>query len=262
MDVEGDFNSLDQFSGSKDYSIFAIYKSNTQDNLVLMTSVDPCLPTDWEDPNFDALAFYYSPMMIFATQSHSGGPSNPDDISFVHDNWYITATVVEKQEVGGIGKWHSVAVTYDADGGTCQPGTDPNWCTPGQPTGIFRTYLDGMPTDEPQQYDPSIPEDSIKDIVRLCASHSSIHMADVETVPFVGDIDEIRVYDMPLTHAEVLYLSGIPDPTYFPNTSPANLVLKDPPGPPFDPNNLDIVNFLDYGKLAEHWLEQKLFPFE
>jgi hypothetical protein len=42
--------------------------------------------------------------------------------------------------------------------------------------------------------------------------------------------------------------------------NPVNLVPKVPPGAPFDPNNLDIINFLDYGKLAEDWLKEPTFP--
>jgi hypothetical protein len=68
-----------------------------------------------------------------------------------------------------------------------------------------------------------------------------------------GIIDEVRLYNYALSELEILTLAEIGD-TYKPLDSPANLVGKVPPGGPYDPNNLDIVNFADYGVIAEHWL--------
>jgi hypothetical protein len=258
-----DFNSLNAFSGSEDFSIFIKYKSGSSADdvgMVLMTSADPCLPTSWEDPNFDALALYYSPMMVYTWQN-VGTKKAPDDvISFTYDNWYIGATDATVEQSGGIGSWHSVAATYDADAGICPGDADPNLCTPGQPTGLFTAYIDGQITDGPANFDPNIPEDSIDDVVRICSSHSALHMEDLGADFFVGDINEIRIYEQALTHAEVLYLSGIYVPTYFPLTSPANLVPKDPPGAPFDPNNVDIINFNDYVVISNNWLDEILWP--
>jgi len=54
---------------------------------------------------------------------------------------------------------------------------------------------------------------------------------------------------------------GQPEGTFYvPLETPANLVPKDPPGAPFDPGNLDIVNFKDYAILADNWLDEFLWP--
>jgi len=272
--VDIPFGAANPFTGSDDFSIFATYKSNFASSedwggMVLMTSADPCLPTSWEDPNFDALAIYYSPMMVYFNQQAGTKKIPPDIITANYDNWYIAGTDRSVTQLGGIGKWHSVAATYDADGGTCPAEPwDANECPPGSTTGLFTVYLDGQITDGPANFDPNIPVDSVDDIVRICTSHSSLHMEDLGTVPFVGDINEIRIYDFPLTHGNILSLSGIDQPTYFPNTSLANLTPKDPCDSEdpnlavnaFDPNNLDIVNFNDYVVMANNWLKEILWP--
>ena len=68
-----------------------------------------------------------------------------------------------------------------------------------------------------------------------------------------GIIDDVRLYDYPLSQTEILTLADIPS-IYQPLDSPANLIPKDPPGPPYDPGNPDTVNFNDYAVLAERWL--------
>jgi hypothetical protein len=251
------------FDGSQDVSIFITYKSDTvtggvvgeeEGGMVLITSADPCLPTDWEDPNFDTKAAYYSPMMVYAQQAHSGGPSSPDDFLSAFDYWYIGGTSVEKTGVlGGIGSWHNVAATYDADGGTCPSDADPNICTPGQPTGLLTAYFDGVRTTDQAHFDPNVP-DITDEVVRIGSSISTIHMEDLGVGAFLGDINDIRIYDVVLSEAEVYYLGGVTDPTYVANTSVANLVPKSPPGGPYDANNPDIINFFDYEKLAQNWL--------
>ena len=112
---------------------------------------------------------------------------------------------------------------------------------------------------------------------------------------FKGLIDDVRIYGYNLDDANIAMLadetgepnpppvywykldeasglsaadSGTPIEVYTINTSPANLVPKDPCESEdpnlglgaFDPNNLDIVNFLDYRIMAEHWLEQHPWP--
>jgi len=82
---------------------------------------------------------------------------------------------------------------------------------------------------------------------------------------WTGEIDDVRVYNAALQPGEIMVLAGKEGTIYVPLSEPTNLVNlvpKDPPGGPFDPNNLDIINLLDYGKLAEHWRGQFLFPPE
>ncbi|UCC22343.1 MAG: LamG domain-containing protein [Planctomycetota bacterium] len=83
-----------------------------------------------------------------------------------------------------------------------------------------------------------------------------------------GVIDEVRYYDYALEAGEVAVLAGLQGSIYVPLDVPANLVPKDPcdSADPnlgtgaFDPNNMDIVNFLDYSVLADNWLDETLWP--
>jgi len=246
------------FDGSSDFSIFMICRASAGGVTALISSTDPCLPTTWDDPNVDALFTTYSPMMLYLEQSHSGGPSNPDDITFYYDNFFKNGTSVSKQVQGGIGAWHSVAVTYDADGGVCPDEPwDPNECPPGTVTGLFTVYLNATKGADQANFDPNIP-DIADDIVRIGDGYNPLHMEDLGLATHIGDFNEILIFDVPLTEAEVYYLSGKTDPTYVANTSLANVVPKSPPGGPYDANNPDIVNLLDFGLLGEHWLAAPL----
>ncbi len=247
--VDIPFAASNPFHGPNDFSIFINYRSSAQAVTALISSTDPCLPTDWEDPNVNVdLAFEtYSPMMLFQEQSHSGGPG-PDDIALYYDNFFKAGTDVATSELGGIGAWHSVAATYDADGGQDANGT----------TGLLTVYLDGTKGAAPANFDPNIPADANYDIVRIGDGYNSLHMEDMGLATHIGDFNEILIYDVALTEAEVYYLSGIVIPTYVPNTSLANVVPKSPPGGPYNPSNIDIVNFIDFDLLGEHWLEAPL----
>ncbi len=247
--VDIPFGENNPFHGPNDFSIFINCRKSDAGMTALMTSTDPCLPTNWEEPNIDATLETYCPMGLILEQSHSGGPANPDDITFYYDNWFKNGTSVSTQEAGGIGAWHSVAVTYDADGGK-----DANGLT----TGLFTVYLNATKGAEPANFDPNIPEDPNYDVVRIGDAYNPLHWDDWGFGTHIGDINTVLVFDVPLTEGEVYYLSGKTDPTYVPNTSLANVVPKSPPGGPYDPNNMDIVNLLDFGYLAKHWLEAPL----
>ncbi|UCC22568.1 MAG: hypothetical protein JSW23_00395 [Planctomycetota bacterium] len=254
--VDIPFEASNPFHGPTDYSVVIEYGSEVDtDPTVLMTSTDPCLPTSWEEPNVDQTFALYSPMGLIVGESHEGGPSAPDEIAFTHDNWYKALAEVYKLEVGGIGSWHTVAVTYDADGGICPDEPwDPNACPPGTVTGLVTVYIDSVKGDEPLAIDPNIPVDANYDIVRIGDAYNPLHADDWGFISHIGDINEVLIYDVALTEGEVYYASGITDPTYVPNSSAANVVPKSPPGGPYDPNNPDIVNFLDYERLADNWL--------
>ena len=80
---------------------------------------------------------------------------------------------------------------------------------------------------------------------------------------WTGDIDDVRVYNTALQPGEIAVLAGKEGMLYVPLSVPANvvnLVPKDPPGGPFDANNLDIVNFLDYSVVADDWLVDMPWP--
>ena len=260
--VDIPFGASNPFHGPTDFSIFINYRLDAIAMTALMTSTDPCLPTDWDDPNvvdIDAVLTTYSPMMLYLEQRHTGSPSAPDDITFYYDNFFKGGTNVAKSEVEGIGSWHSVAVTYDADGGVCPDEPwDPNACPPGSVTGLFTVYIDGIKGPDPANFDPNIPADDANDIVRIGDGYNTLHVEDLGVTTHIGDFNEILIFDAALTEGEVYYLSGIMDPTYVANTSVANIVLKSPPGGPYDPNNPDIVNLMDFALLGDHWLEAPL----
>ena len=79
---------------------------------------------------------------------------------------------------------------------------------------------------------------------------------------FKGDMDDIRIYDYTLTVGEVMSIAGMEGEVYFPNRSVANIVPVTPPPTTYDPNNPDIVNFLDYDLMADNWLAEFLWPPE
>ena len=245
--VDIPFGADNPFHGPNDFSIFMIYRSSALTVTALMTSTDPCLPTDWEDPNIDALFMTYSPMALIVEQTDPGGPA-PPVLTLFYDQFFIGGTDVSKTDAEGIGAWHSVAATYDADGGQ-----DAN----GQ-TGLVTVYFDGTKGADPLNLDPNIPVDANYDIVRIGDGYNPLHKDDMGFGTHIGDINEVLIYDVTLTEGEVYYLSGITTPTYVANTSLANVVPKSPPGGPYDANNKDIVNFLDFNFLGEHWLEAPL----
>ena len=247
--VDIPFGASNPFHGPNDFSVVIEYRSSDIATTALLTSTDPCLPTNWEEPNVEDAFSTWTPMMLYMDQGHSGGPSGPDDLTFFYDNWWLGAADVYKSEVGGIGAWHTVAATYDADGGQ-----DAN----GLPTGLVTVYIDGVKGTEPFAADINIPQDPNYDVVRIAESVNPLHMEDLGATTHIGDFNEILIYDVALTEPEVYYLSGIINPTYVPNTSPANVVPKSPPGGPYDANNIDIVNFIDFDVLAAHWLEAPL----
>ncbi|MHC4498299.1 MAG: LamG domain-containing protein, partial [Planctomycetota bacterium] len=112
---------------------------------------------------------------------------------------------------------------------------------------------------------------------------------------FEGLIDDIRIYDWTLDEPNLQRLvdqtgepnaypiywykfdetegleaadSGYGTQIYQVNILPTNVVPKDPCDSEdpnlgsgvFDPNNMDIINFLDYRMMAEHWLEKHQWP--
>jgi hypothetical protein len=74
---------------------------------------------------------------------------------------------------------------------------------------------------------------------------------------FNGKIDDVRLYNKTLTLEEIRGLAGF---SYMPNPSVANIAPKDPPPDHYDPNAPDLVNFLDYAKQADNWLDEFLWP--
>jgi hypothetical protein len=73
--------------------------------------------------------------------------------------------------------------------------------------------------------------------------------------PFNGTLDEIRIYDRPLTQGEVGYLAG-KTATY---TQPLSLLL-DPKDAAIDMHADDTIDLKDFAVLVDAWLEELLWP--
>jgi hypothetical protein len=77
---------------------------------------------------------------------------------------------------------------------------------------------------------------------------------------FDGLIDDVRIYTRALDMGEVMGLSGLTGMQYLPLETVGNIIIKDPPGGPYDSGNPDIVNLRDYAVMADSWLETILWP--
>ena len=227
VDIGGDFNSLGLFGGTQDFSIAMWFKTSA-DGILISSS----------EPN-DASGCDMS-MNVYV-----GEYVNPAEV--LYDNvgigWMGASTLLND------GEWHHMATTYDA--ATLQ----------------HHIYADGVP--EEWAGDEGLTEDiwdpNITDItthtVRIGFTYCDDALAS--SAQYVGDINDVRIYDFALKHSHVLALAGVVDMQYFSLDSPANYVPKDPcdSADPnlgsgvFDPNNVDIINFKDYAVMANNWLE-------
>ena len=70
---------------------------------------------------------------------------------------------------------------------------------------------------------------------------------------FNGAIDEVYLYNRPLSQAEVLYLAGGSGAVYIPLFTPAELYDS-------EPQLQRIINFRDYAIVANDWLEDQSWP--
>jgi len=69
-----------------------------------------------------------------------------------------------------------------------------------------------------------------------------------------GLIDDVRIYDYPLSDKEVLYLANDGAPTvHYPIVSDAELYDGEAPGNQW-------INFKDYALIADQYLEKLLWP--
>ena len=70
---------------------------------------------------------------------------------------------------------------------------------------------------------------------------------DGNNYPYFGKLDDFRIYNYALSHAEVAYLFGVSE-LYVPFESPVDL------------SSDSRVNYEDYAMLANLWLEEQLWP--
>ncbi|HUT28863.1 MAG TPA: LamG domain-containing protein [Sedimentisphaerales bacterium] len=73
---------------------------------------------------------------------------------------------------------------------------------------------------------------------------------DANESPFEGIIDDVRIYDYGLSHAEVAWLATKGTGEFL-ITSPVNLFSGEDP---------EVINFKDFAKLMESWLEERFWP--
>ncbi|MCJ7693324.1 MAG: LamG domain-containing protein, partial [Sedimentisphaerales bacterium] len=146
---------------------------------------------------------------------------------------------VQPPDIYEIDTWYHLAATYDGN--------------------YANFYVDGVLVEGPQDVEGPmrwIDEDS--------NYPNNFTIGSFEENEFAwGAIDEVRYYNYALPHGEVAYLAGLEGEQYVPLKSAANLVPR-VPDPAVDrqyyPENPDIVNFTDFGLLADSWLNEILFP--
>ena len=73
---------------------------------------------------------------------------------------------------------------------------------------------------------------------------------DANDTPFEGTIDDVRVYDYALSQAEVAWLATEGTGEFF-ITTPANLYSGEDP---------EVINFKDFARLMDSWLDEQLWP--
>ncbi|MHC4753344.1 MAG: LamG-like jellyroll fold domain-containing protein, partial [Planctomycetota bacterium] len=157
----------------------------------------------------------------------------PFQSGVIYDNFFVTEAVAEDDPLDG--EWHTMVVTYDADGG---------WDDElEQPTGWAMVYLDGIPGDGTDM-DPNIPNIAA-DTVRIGGSLNTTFPYDQGDDTFVGNlsgsIDNLRIYNFALSQEDVRNFPTVP-------SGPADL-------------NMDgIIDFEDFAILASTWLDEKLWP--
>ncbi|MHC4500962.1 MAG: LamG-like jellyroll fold domain-containing protein, partial [Planctomycetota bacterium] len=236
--VDIPFGAANPFDGSQDFSIAMSFKTTQPGMLISSSKADPCDVTEAE---------YDRAMSVYPIQGPWLG-EGVDSGDVVYENNYWNRTWSDPLAAVLDDQWHHMVVTYDADGGWS--GFDP--------TGLFKVYLDGAPPSQDMSGDPNIPNIHL-DTVRIGDTFNP----DIEAAgitEFVGEIDDVRIYDYPLTLANAQWLAGEVNDVYFGLDSAANLVPKTPDEQTYDANNPDIVNFIDYGLLADNWLAEQLWP--
>jgi len=247
--VEIPFGAANPFDGSTDFSIAMWFKTTDDGILISSSKQDPCDVTT-------APEFYDRAMSVYPVVADGWVPGKLTDHVVVYENqlsswtWSDNLALFDDQ-------WHHAAITYDADGGWDEEQS--------AITGLCRVYVDGYaPTIEEAlgagNFDPNIPNAHLDTVLIGYTYNPGIK--DSGVTYFAGRIDDVRIYDFPLEHSHILSLSGSTEKVYIANSSLANLAPKDPnlsPDPnlkydAYDPNNPDIVNFLDYDVLADNWL--------
>jgi len=127
------------------------------------------------------------------------------------------------------------------------------------------THFAGVRRDNDQLYlyiDGELMDQRDFAVAGLATGNSWIGSEEGTQNYFDGQIDDVRVYNYALSYGEVRYVGGESTKIYLPLSSPANLSPKVGDEGVYNPDNVDIVDFGDYAKLMQSWLEDQRFPFE
>jgi hypothetical protein len=223
-----DLNEVNPFEGSYSFSIAMDFK--TQHNGILLSSAkepwkgaclksEPGYPDDCNIPTYSyhdshSMAFFISYTELIA---YCNVFVDCVTTEYVPDNF-----------------WHTVVKTYDRN------------------SQEHLIYLDGLP-GESSFFNPEIPDandDSI--LIGSCLSSDYPYYGYADN--FEGDLDNVRIYNYPLSQAEAMYLT-------YKTTEPVSVSVDDAVNIYVDgPFGSNIINFKDYSILADEWLQQKLWP--
>lgn len=150
----------------------------------------------------------------------AAGPADDDQ------SWDRLTWIQEKHD-DYIGRWNHYAFVKDAD------------------HSVMRIYHNGLLVA--QNIDAFQPINGIK------AGQSTIgSKSEGDSGYYKGKLDEFRIYDYALPHAEILYLAAGRGGELY---QPLQPVLS-----PFDPYKDGKISFRDFAVMAEKWLKESLWP--
>jgi len=132
------------------------------------------------------------------------------------------------------GQWHHVAGVLDSDG-------TPN-------VSDIQLYVDGV-----LEVETALAENTINTATK---SDLRIGRAPWGTLPFTGQIDDVRIYSRAVSQAQIANLAGIAAGTTF--AQPLDALLTTPEDT--DLQDDEKIDFLDYAVLVQSWLEEQLWP--
>ena len=224
------FGPTNPFGGSNDFSIAMSFRTIQPGMLISSSKEDPCDVTEAE---------YDHAMSVYPVDGPWLGEGVESGEVVVYENNFLSWTWSDPVDAVFDNEWHHVVVTYDADAEL--------------DGGLIEVYLDGDPPSQNIIVAPNIPNIDLDTVLIGDTYNPDIEVEGI--VPFVGQIDDVRIYDYPLSLANVLWLAGHSSNVYFPLESTSNLLPKLPPPATYDPNDPDVVNFRDYSIIADHWLE-------
>jgi hypothetical protein len=218
--VDIPFGADNPFDGSHDFSIAMDFMTKVP-SILISSAKEPFEPWGEGEPGTYSGAHAMSIYVHFWDEPFWG--------EVIYDNYYVTDSRAEDDPLDG--EWHTMVVTYDADGG---------WNDElDQPTGWVSVYLDGV-SGEGSDMDPNIPNIEA-DTVRIGGSLNTTFPYEDDAGNLSGSIDNVRIYNFALSPEDV----------------------RNYPAAPFGPADLNmdgVVDLRDFAILASMWPEEDLWP--